>query len=47
VIEEESSYSLTSHSGDGVGRSYGSDVPLKRLVEAIEKISFDVDLSGI
>jgi integrase len=39
-IPEEVHDALTGHAGGGVGRSYGSGVPLARLAKAMESITF-------
>jgi hypothetical protein len=40
VMSEEHRHALTGHSGGGVGRSYGTGVPLKVLAESMAKVRY-------
>lgn len=37
---EEYRYALTGHSGGGVGRTYGTALPLRVLAESLAKVSY-------
>ncbi len=46
-VTEEVHDALTGHAGGGVGRSYGSGVPLEVLAEGVGKVRYDLDLSHL
>ena len=41
VMSEEHRHAITWHSGGGVGRSYGTGVPLKVLTESMAKVRYE------
>jgi hypothetical protein len=38
---EEHRHAITGHSGGGVGRAYGTSVPLSVLAESMAKVRFE------
>jgi integrase len=47
-IEEEVHDGITGHAGGGEGRRYGKGkIPMKVLNKAMERVSFDVDLTHL
>ncbi len=41
VMEEEHRHTITGHSGGGVGRTYGTSVPLSVLAESMAKVRYE------
>jgi hypothetical protein len=39
---EEHWHAITGHSGGGVGRTYGTSVPLSVLAESMARVRFEV-----
>ena len=47
VMIEEHRHAITGHSGGGVGRTYGTSVPLSVLAESMAKVRYEGIEHGI